>query len=170
MGTCRLPALLAVSIAIGLAGCGGDNDPSAEPPTTSPPEPAETRPESPEAGQFPAEFVKQVDPICTKAQGEIDKIANTRARDEASVDKLAQIYATTAKDLEALKPPGQNATAYQQFTDSWRDGEDLFQRLSGELGRGDSSAFQRVPAILDEANTEIKDLASEYGFQGCATD
>jgi hypothetical protein len=114
--------------------------------------------------------VKEVDPICTKAQGEIDKVANTRARDEASVDKLAKAYGTGAEELEALKPPEENATAYKQFTDSWRDGEDLFQRLSGELERGDSSAFQRVPSILDEVNTEIKDLASEYGFQDCASD
>jgi len=38
------------------------------------------------------------------------------------------------------------------------------------VGRGDSSAFQRVPSTLDEVNSEIKDLAQQYGFSGCASD
>jgi hypothetical protein len=170
MGTCRLPALIAVTIAVGLAGCGGDNDPAAEPPTTAPPEPAETKPQSPEAKQFPAEFTKKVDPICTKAQAQIDKVAGTRARSRAAVQKLSAIYGDTAGQLEGLKPPAQNAPAYKEFTGAFRDAEDLFKRLDQEVGRGDSSAFQRVPSTLDQVNTDIKDQASQYGFEGCSSD
>jgi hypothetical protein len=170
MGTCRLPALLATAVVIGLAGCGGDNDPSNEPPTTSPPEPAESKPQSPEAKSFPAEFQKKVDPICVKAQAEVDKIAGTTPRDRASVQKLSDIYKNAATDLEALQPPEQNATAYKQFTDAFRDGQDLFTRLDAEVGRGDSSAYQRVSSILDEVNTDVKDLATQYGFTDCGSD
>jgi hypothetical protein len=153
-----------------VAACGGDNDPAGEPPTTSPPEPVETRPKSPEEKSFPAAFAKKVDPICVKAQGAVDKVAGTRARSEAAVAKLSGIYGDAATDLEALKPPEQNAAAYKQFTDAFRSGEDLFKRLGAEVGRGDSSAFQRVPSTLDQVNTEIKDVAQQYGFDGCGSD
>src|SRR5215218_300239 len=157
MGTCRLPALIAVTIAVALAGCGGDNDPAGEPPTTAPPETVETKPQSPEAKQFPADFTKKVDPICVKAQKEVDKVAGTRARSRAAVQKLSAIYGGAAKELAALKPPEQNASAYQEFTGAFRDAEDLFTRLDEEVGRGDSSAYQRVPSTLDQVNTDIKD-------------
>jgi hypothetical protein len=162
--------VLAVSAALGVGACGGDNDPAGEPPTTTPPEPVDTRPKSPEEKSFPASFAKKVDPICLKAQEEIDKVAGTRARNQAAVKKLAATYGDAADDLEALKPPEQNAAAYKQFTDAFRSGEDLFTRLNEEVGRGDSSVFQRVPSTLDQVNTEIKDTAQQYGFSGCGGD
>ena len=172
MGACRLSAaaVLVVSAALGMSACGGDNDPAGEPPTTTPPQPVETRPKSPEEKSFPAAFAKKVDPICVKAQEQVDKVAGTRARSEAAVKKLAGIYASAAADLEGLKPPEQNAAAYKQFTEAFRSGEDLFTRLNEEVGRGDSSAFARVPSTLDQVNTEIKDVAQQYGFDGCASD
>jgi hypothetical protein len=171
-GAYRLPgvALVAVAAALGLSACGGDNDPAGEPPTTSPPEPVESRPKSPEEKNFPASFSQKVDPICVKAQAEIDKVAGTRARSEAAVQKLAGIYGDAAGDLEAVKPPEKNAAAYEQFTHAFRSGEDLFKRLGAEVERGDSSAFQRVPSVLDQVNTEIKDVAQQYGFDGCGSD
>ena len=162
--------MLAISVALGLSACGGDNDPAGEPPTTSPPEANETQPQSAAETSFPAAVVKKVDPICAKAQAQVDKIAATTVRDQASVKKLAGVYAATAGDLEAIKPPEQNASAYKQFTDAFRDGQDLFTRLNEEVGRGDSSAYQRVPTILDEVDTEVKDLAEQYGFKGCIGD
>jgi hypothetical protein len=170
MGPCRLPALLAVTAVVALAGCGGANDPAGEPPTTAPPSPVETKPQSPEAKQFPAAFTRKVDPICVKAQSQIDKVAGTRARSQPALEKLAAIYGGTAKRLEGLKPPAKNAPAYQEFTGSFRDAQDLFKRLDQEVGRGDTSAYQRVPSTLDQVNTDIKDQASQYGFQGCARD
>lgn len=171
-GACRLSAIavLAVSAGLGVGACGGDNDPAGEPPTTSPPTPIESRPKSPAEKDFPAAFTKKVDPICVKAQQQVDKVAGTRARSEAAVKKLAGIYAATAGDLEGLKPPEKNAAAYKQFTDAFRSGQDLFTRLNEEVGRGDSSAFARVPSTLDQVNTEIKDVAQQYGFDGCAAD
>jgi hypothetical protein len=171
-GASRLPGLvvLAVFAALGLSACGGDNDPAGEPPTTTPPSPVETRPKSPEEKSFPASFAKKVDPICTKAQAAVDKVAATRARNEAAVQKLSSLYGDAATDLEALKPPEQNAAAYEQFTQAFRSGEDLFKRLGAEVERGDSSAYQRVPSTLDQVNTEIKDTAQQYGFDGCASD
>src|SRR3954462_1289075 len=161
-------AVLAVCAAF-LSACGGDNDPSAQPPTTTPPEPAETKPQSPEEKSFPAAFVKKVDPICVKAEEQIDKVAGTRARSRPAVQKLAGIYKSTAADLEGIKAPAQNATAYKEFTQAFRHGQDLFTRLDAEVGRGDSSAFERVPTILDEANSDIKDQAQQYGFERCGS-
>jgi len=161
--------VLAVCAAL-LAACGGDNDPAGEPPTTSPPEAGETARQSAAENSFPADFQQKVDPICVKAQEALDKVAGTRARSRAAVQKLAGIYEDAAKDLEGLKPPEQNAAAYQQFTDAFRDGQDLFTRLDAEADRGDSSTFQRVPSTLDEVNSEIKDLAQQYGFSGCSSD
>ena len=171
-GAYRLPglAVLAVSAALGVSACGGDNDPAGEPPTTTPPTPVQSRPKSPEEKSFPASFSQKVDPICVKAQEAVDKVAGTRARSQVAVKKLAGIYGDTAADLEALKPPEQNAAAYKQFTDAFRSGEDLFTRLDEEVGRVDSSPFQRVTSTLDQVNTEIKGVAQQYGFDGCASD
>src|SRR3954452_7446116 len=91
-------AVLAVSAAF-LSACGGDNDPSAEPPTTTPPEPAETKPQSPAEKSFPTAFAQKVDPICVKAEQQIDKVAGTRARSRPAVQKLASIYEGAASDL-----------------------------------------------------------------------
>jgi hypothetical protein len=162
--------LIATVVAIGLAGCGGDNDPSGEPPTTSPPEPAETAPQSPEEKSFPAEFREKADKICTEAEAEVDKVAGSNVRDRASVQKLSDIYENAATELEGLEPPQANAEAYERFTDAFRDAQDLFVRLDQEVGRGDESAYQRVSSILDEVKTDVKDLATQYGFEGCASD
>ena len=170
MGTCRKPALIALTIAVGLAGCGGANDPAGEPPTTAPPEPADTKPQPPEAKNFPAAFTKKVDPICTKAQDAVDKVAGTRARSRPAVQKISSIYADAAAQLEGLKPPKKNTSTYQEFTHAFRNGEDLFKQVDAEVGRGDDSAFARVPSTLDQVNTAIKDQASQYGFNGCAGD
>ena len=170
MGACRLPAVLALTVALGLTACGGDNDPSAEPPTTSPPEAAETRPSTAQEREFPAEFRKQVDPICGQAQTELDKLAAQEIRDQAALRAASGVYEDAAVKLEKLEPPEQNATAYKRLTDAFRDGQDLLTRLNAEVGRGDSSAYQRVPSILDQVNTEIKDLGTQYGFRECAAD
>jgi len=172
MGTWRRSgcAAIAAALALGLGACSGDNDPAGEPPTTSPPEPAETKPISPQESSFPAEFRKQVDPICAGAQKEIDKLAGTEIRDRPTLQKLGGVYGDTASKLEKLEPPKQNATAYKQFTDAFRDGQDLVKRLDSEVGRGDSSAYQRVRSILDQVDTNVTDLAGQYGFTGCAGD
>src|SRR5215208_716942 len=171
MGACRLPAGLAVALAIGLSltACGGDNDPSAEPPTTAPPEAADTRPSSATEAKFPPDFVQQVDPICKKAQTQVDKLVATEVRDPERLKQLSGVYRDTATELEGLKAPEQNRTAYGRFTDAFRDGQDLFERLEAEVGRGDSSAYQRVTSTLDEINTDVESLASDYGFQECAS-
>jgi hypothetical protein len=172
MGACRRLAGLTISLALalGLLACGGDNDPSAEPPTTAPPEAADTRPSSPEEGNFPADFVEQVDPICAKAQAEIDKVVAKEVRSTEQLQALVAVYEDTATELEGLKPPEQNAAAYKEFTDTFRDGQDLFTRLQAEVGRGDSSAYQRVTSTLDQVKTDTKDVADEFGFQACSAD
>jgi hypothetical protein len=171
MGACRLPAGLAVglALALGLTACGGDNDPSAEPPTTAPPDPADTRPSSAAESKFPADFVQQVDPICKKAQTQVDKLVATEVRDPERLKELANVYRDTATELEGLEAPEQNRVAYGRFTSAFRDGEDLFERLEEEVGRGDSSAYQRVTSTLDEINTDVESLATDYGFQECAS-
>ena len=170
MGTCRIPALIATVVAIGFAGCTGDNDPSGEPPTTAPPEPAETAPQSPEEQNFPADFAKKADKICAAAEAEVDKVAGSNVRDRASVRKLASIYEDAATELEALEPPETNAEAYKRFTNGFRDAQDQFTRLDEEVGRGDESAYQRVSSILDEVKSDVKDQATQYGFEECASD
>jgi hypothetical protein len=172
MGACRSLAglVIGLSLALGLAACGGDNDPAGEPPTTAPPEPADTRPASPGEANFPADFTNQVDQVCAKAKSEIDKLVSTEVRDPEQLQQLSEVHKNTATELEGLKPPADNAAAYQEFTDAWRDGEDLFARLQAEVGRGDSSAYQRVNSTLDQVKTDVRDVATEYGFQECAAD
>lgn len=168
MGACRLPAVLTVVLTLALPACGGANDPGGEPPTTSPPEPADTRPSTPRERSFPAEFTEQVDPICAKAMDEVDKLAEQQIEDQGALGRVGDVYRDAATELEGLKPPEQNATAYGRFTDSFREAQELFAEIEAEAGRGDNSVFQRVPGVLDEAKTNIKDLANQYGFKECA--
>jgi hypothetical protein len=156
-----------LALALGVSACGGDNDPAGEPPTTAPPEPSDSRPTSPEAKNFPAAFVKKVDPICVKAQRQMDKLTANEIRDRARLKALAGVFEDTATELEALKPPAKNADAYKEFTDAFRDGQDLFIRLDGEVGRGDSSAYQRVTSTLNQVQTDYRESASDFGFTGC---
>jgi hypothetical protein len=168
LGVRRLPAALALTIALGLTACGGANDPAGEPPTTAPPEPADTRPASPEAKSFPADFVKKVDPVCVETLDQVDKLAGNEVKDRATLQKIAKTYGDAATELEAQKPPEKNATQYKRFTEAFHDGSDLFSDLDVEVGHGDTGAYQRVPATIDQVGTEVKDLAMQFGFTQCA--
>ena len=163
----RLSATALLTLTLGLAACGGDNDPSGEPPTTAPPEPADTRPTSPEEGEFPAAFVKKVEPICTETQAEIDKLAPIE--DEAGVKQAATAFDDASKKLGDLKPPAKNAEAYDRFVQVYADAARTLDDLNGELTRGDSSALQRVQPILDNVATEGGDIAEDYGFTKCTS-
>ena len=156
-------ALLILSL--GLAACGGDNDPSGEPPTTAPPEPADTRPTSPEEASFPASFVKQVDPICEETYKKIDELAPIE--DEAKVKQAASTYDDAAKQLGELKPPQKNAEAYDRFVEVFSDASSTLDGIAGEMARGDSSAIQRVQPAIDNVNTEGGSAAEDYGFTKC---
>jgi hypothetical protein len=168
MGACRRFAVLALVLTLGLSACGGDNDPAGEPPTTSPPEAADTRPASAQERNFPADFVKQVDPVCAQALEEVDKLSAQKIEDEAALGEVADVYRDAATELEGFEAPEQNATAYGRFTDAFREAQRLLEEIEAEAGRGDNSVFQRVSGVLDEANTNIKDLAEQYGFEECA--
>ena len=164
----RLLAVFAVAAAMGLAACGGRND-AAEPPTTAPPQPADTRPVSPEEQSFPAEFVKKVDPVCVKALGEVDKHAGAgiEIKDPGTLEKIAAAYEDAGTELDGQKPPEQNATAYGRFTQAFHDGGDLFTRMADEASR-DPKTYARVPSTVDQVNTDVKDLADQFGFTKCA--
>jgi hypothetical protein len=165
MNARRLPASALLILTLGLAACGGNNDPSGEPPTTSPPEPADTRPTSPEAASFPPSFVKKVDPICQETYTKIDELAPIE--DEANVKKAAGVYDDAYKQFTALKPPAKNAEAYDRFTEVFRDASRTLDGIAGEMARGDSAAAQRVQPAIDQVNTEAGSAAEDYGFTKC---
>lgn len=167
MNAARLSATFAIALTLGagVGACGGGKDPSARPPTTAPPEPVETAPATPAERDFPAEFVKRVEPICTDAQAAVDKLSPIE--DPAAVAKAAGAYKDAAARLDKLDPPQENAEAYRRFVEVYRDAGDTLGRLEAEIRGGDSSALERVPSILDDVNTERGDIASEYGFDKC---
>jgi hypothetical protein len=168
MGVRRLLAAIATVVVLGLAACGGANDPAGQPPTTTPPEPADTRPVTPEEGDFPADFVKKADPVCAKAVTDIDKTAGGRVQDRATLQKIIKTYDTAAKDLEALKPPEKNATVYKRLTQAFSGGADQFTQIDTQVGHGDTGAYQQVPDSIDTVRTEVQDLANQFGFTQCA--
>lgn len=158
-----IPALVA---SLALAACGGSNDPAGEPPTTAPPAPADTEPADPQERDFPAAVVDEVEPICTRAQDEVDKLSPIE--DEQGVQGAVQLFEDTSKELEGVDVPEQNAEAYKTFVDAYRDAGRTLGRIEGELARGDSSALQRVTPVLDEMRTRTNQLASDFGFEECA--
>ena len=163
----RILATLTLTAALGLTACGGDNDPSAQPPTTAPPEPADTRPTSPGESRFPAEFVERVEPICVQAQRTIDDLAPIE--DEGALRKAVEAYEDASRKFGELDPPEQNKEAFRRFTDIYTDAATTLNGLLAEVGRGDTSAFQRVTPVLDTVNTEGSDIAQEYGFTKCVS-
>jgi hypothetical protein len=165
MNARRLAATSLLIFTLGLAACGGDNDPAGEPPTTSPPEPADTRPTSPEEANFPASFVKKVEPICEKTYTAIDELAPIE--DEAKIKQAASTYDDAYKEFTALKPPAKNAEAYDRFTEIFRDGSRTLDGIAGEMARGDSAASQRVQPAIDQINTEAGSAADDFGFTKC---
>lgn len=167
MNARRPLATLTLIAALGLPACGGDDDPSAEPPTTSPPEPADTRPETPGERRFPASFVKRVEPICVQTQRSIDDLAPIE--DEAALRKAVAVYEDAARKFGELQPPAQNADAFRQFVEVYRDAAKTLNGILAEVNRGDSSAFQRVTPVLDNVNSEGGDAATDYGFTKCTS-
>ncbi len=167
MNARRLLATSLLILSAALAACGGDNDPAGEPPTTSPPEPADTRPSSPEEGSFPASFVKQVEEVCVPAQRKLDNLAPIE--DEKGLDQAVQVYENTESELRGLKPPAENAEAYDRFVEVYGDAASTLDGILGEVKRGDTSAFQRVQPTLDNVATEGGDAAEDYGFTKCVS-
>ena len=169
MGVRRLLAAFVLSaLVLGLVACGGNNDPAGGPPTTAPPEPADTRPATPEERDFPADFVKKADPICAKALTDADKTAGGRVQDQKTLRKIGEIYGTAGDDLDALKPPEKNATAYRRLTQVFHDGSQEMTQIDGQVGHGDTGAYQQVPDAIDTIRTEAQDLADQFGFTQCA--
>ena len=157
--------LLTLALGVGLTACSGDNDPSAEPPTTAPPEPADTRPTPAPETEFPPAFVKKVERICVQTQRSIDDLSPIE--DEASLREAVVVYEGTTRKLRELKPPERTAEAFDRFVEVYADGARSLNGIFAEVGRGDSSAFQRVTQVIDTVNTESSDAAQDYGFKKC---
>jgi hypothetical protein len=137
-------AVLTVGFAVG---CGGSDDSDSEPAPTK------------------AEFTKQADDICGKANKELqteikEKFGNKQPSKEEAIafteDTIIPSLAKQLDDLEALTPPDSDDA----------DVGELFKTLGKDI-----DALREDPAssLTPDAMEASEKAAEEYGFDNCGT-
>jgi hypothetical protein len=134
-----LAALLASSILV-VAGCGGDDEPSA--PTK-------------------AEYIAEADAICRDGQAEFEAIVkdlpnsvDAPESQAAITDEIVPLYRDEIEQLRSLTPPEGDEETTAAIFDAVENGLD---------------EVEADPSALDQAGTfeEANTLANDYGFEVC---
>jgi len=140
---CRSVLLLA--LALGVAGCGGENERLSR-----------------------AEFVDRATAICARAEERIGEPAEPR-----SVDELAT-YAREARaiteegvgDLRELEPPEPLEGGFDRYLESADEVVDLLGELERAAGAGDEEESRRIAQQIG-TSAEAQGAARAAGIPGC---
>lgn len=148
-------------VALGIAGCGGDDDgdTTATPTTTAAEAPAALSKE---------ELVAQGDGICAEVNAAVGTVGSTESGAASAAVQVADLYAGMVERLRGLGAPSDDAAGYDEFLAA---AEQLAQaesdvQLAAE--RGEEEALTTAESDASSALASFQSAASAYGFSECS--
>jgi hypothetical protein len=155
----RLPFALIVAlvVAVPLAGCGGGGDSTESAPTTT----AATT-----TALTKAELIEQGDAICAEVNAAVGTVGASGAETGSSTAQAAGLYSGMVASLKNLGAPRETA-GYAEFTAA----ADELATAEGEVKlaseRGDSAGLETAASNASAALASFQAAAQEYGFEEC---
>jgi hypothetical protein len=146
-----LVPVLVVVLGAGFAACGGDDETSAADPT--------------------AAFIADADATCTELNSQAEEFNDFQTLSElaGNVREALPIIDDGLARLEAIEPPDDLASEYDDFLATVEDQADLIERIGEAAADGDLSEVQRLAAEVQEIDRRQRDIAASIGFNECGT-
>ena len=152
-------ALLAGSLAIVVAGCGGTNK-----------------------RLDPGVFRARADAVCREAQADAAKIESPKVdptspaisdavlkRWAEPLRQLVKRYRAEVDDLHGLRPPADFDVRYKQALDELGRALDKLDEAAEAAERGDQSSTRSAIFASDGLSHEANQIAIDYGLKVCGT-
>jgi hypothetical protein len=155
----RHALLLALPVALAIAGCGGGGSDSTESTaaTTAAAPPALTK----------AALIEQGDAICAEVNAAVGTVGLSSAETSAPAAQAADLYSGMVSSLKNLGAP-QETAGYAEFTGA----ADELATAEGEVklasDRGDTAGLESAETSASGALSSFQAAAQEYGFKECA--
>lgn len=119
-----------------------------------------------------AEFTTKVNGLCSKYETKIDAatrdVGDSPAEIGKAVDKAIPIFDEALADFDAVKPPKDLDSRY----DDWKKTNDeqlkAIKALGAAAKKNDQQGAQSAVARLDTLNKDSSRLANELGLKRCA--
>ena len=151
----RIWIVLALAVALPVAGCGGGGD------------------ETTEAGQAVAtttalakdELIERGDSICAEVNAAVGTVA-TSAEESGQAAQIAGLYNGMVASLNGIGTP-QEADGYADFSAAAEALASAQDEVELAAERGDPAALEAAQSGASAALADFRSAAAEYGFEEC---
>ena len=165
----RTSAGLLAFVALGLPACGDDDDGGSAP--------TETSGTATTQALTKAEFIREADAICGRADDELREIEQElTAVGTSDYDKAADLIRETLDvverelgDLRALEPPPEDAQTVNETFDFVESQLPLLSDIADATERKDLAEVQSLSRELAEGQAQTQEFAQDYGFKECGS-
>ena len=115
------------------------------------------------------ELVAKGDAICKRVNTRMAKEPDPKSA--ADLERLAKrtvaISDPAIKDMEALEPPSELESDFENFLASLKRQRNLTKKIGEAAGEGDTAKVQQLGADAQSAQEEYRRLTGKIGFKQC---
>ncbi len=115
------------------------------------------------------ELVAKGDAICKRVNTRMAKEPDPKSA--ADLQRLAKrtvaISDPAIKDMEALEPPSELESDFENFLASLKRQRNLTQKIGEAAAEGDTAKIQQIGADAQSAQEEYRRLTGKIGFKQC---
>lgn len=152
-------AVVLLSIALAIAGCGGGDDGTTE--TTA----ATTEAAAPLSKE---ELIAQGDAICAEVNAAVGTVGSTSTGSEGQASQVADLYGGMVERLKGLGAPSDDRTGYDEFIGAAEQLAQAESDVALAAGRGEGEALASAEAEAGAAREAFQAAAETYGLEQCA--
>jgi hypothetical protein len=143
--------LVVVALGATLVACGDDEDTTTTDPT--------------------AAFIAEADGICTELNSQADEFNDFETLSELAdnVRQAMPVIDDGLARLEALEPPDELASEYDDFLATIEDQAVLIERVGEAAADGNLAEVRRLATEIQEIDARQREIGASIGFQECGT-
>ena len=115
------------------------------------------------------EFVAKGDAICKRVNARIAKQPDPQSASDLKglAQRTSKIYDPAIDDMEALEPPSELESDFENFLASLKRQRNLTKKIGEAAAEGDTAKVQQIGADAQSAQEEYRRITGKIGFKQC---